>query len=97
LTDACYYLTSERNRYSFGLKENLNKRYADRRASVRDQDIDDRVKEEIQRAFPITEGIDRKFFPNQSAQIPDVPVLSLVVAGPEHSLQDDPEVRAKIE
>jgi hypothetical protein len=97
LTEACYYLSSERNRYSFGLKENLNKRYADRRASVRDPDIDARVREEIQRVFPITEGIERKFFPEQSAQIPDVPVLSLVIAAPEHSLQDDLEVRSRIE
>jgi Protein of unknown function (DUF499) len=96
LTEACYYLTSERNRYSFGLKENLNKRYADRRASVSPY-IDARVKEEIQRVFPTTEGIDRKFFPEQSAQIPDVPALSLVIAGPDHSVQDDVEVRSKIE
>ena len=29
LTDACYYLTAERNRYHFSFKENLNKRYAE--------------------------------------------------------------------
>lgn len=97
LTEDCYYLTSERNRYSFGLKENLNKRFADRRASVRDPEIDARVKEEIQRVFAASEGIERKFFPEQSAQIPDVPALSLVIMGPEHSLQDDPEVRSRIE
>ena len=28
LADGCYYLTTERNRYRFSLKENLNKRYA---------------------------------------------------------------------
>ena len=36
LTDACYYLTVERNRYHFSFKENLNKRYADRRANIKD-------------------------------------------------------------
>ena len=34
LTEACYYLTVERNRYRFSLKENLNKRFADRRATI---------------------------------------------------------------
>lgn len=97
LSEACYYLTSERSRYSFGLKENLNKRFADRRASVRDEEIESRVKEEIQRIFSAAEAIDRKFFPEQSAQIPDVPALSFVIVDPEHSLQDDPEVRSRIE
>src|SRR5205085_11347494 len=32
LSEACYYLSVERNRYRFGLRENLNKRFADRRA-----------------------------------------------------------------
>ena len=34
LTEGCYYLTVERNRYRFSLKENLNKRFADRRATI---------------------------------------------------------------
>ncbi len=97
LTDACYYLTSERNRYYFSLKENLNKRFADRRASVRDADIDSRIKEEIQTVFPITEGIDRKFFPEQSAQIPDVPLITFVIMSAENSIQDDAEIQARIE
>ena len=63
LTDACYYLTAERNRYRFSLKENLNKRYADRRASIRDADIEARIKEEVQKVFIAHEGIDRRFFP----------------------------------
>jgi hypothetical protein len=97
LTEACYYLTSERNRYSFGLRENLNKRFADRRASVRDQDIDARVKEEIQRVFSPANGIDRKFFPEKSAQVADVPALSFVIVGPEHSLQEDPDGQTWLE
>jgi len=35
LTEACYFLTVERTRYHFSLKENLNKRFADRRADLR--------------------------------------------------------------
>src|SRR4030095_17271916 len=34
LTDGCYYLTVERNRYHFSFRENLNKRYADRREKI---------------------------------------------------------------
>ena len=97
LTDSCYYLASERNRYYFSLKENLNKRFADRRASVNDDAIDAEVKEAVQKVFPATDGLDRKFFPDKSAQIPDVPLITLVVMSPERSLQDDPKVREFIE
>lgn len=97
LTDSCYYLTSERNRYYFSLKENLNKRFADRRASVRDPEIESRVKEEIQKVFSATEGIERRFFPEQSAQIPDVPSITFVVLSPEHSIQDDAQLDGRIE
>ena len=51
LTDACYYLTVERNRYHFSFKENLNKRYADRRANIKDDTITDRVRAEIRKVF----------------------------------------------
>ena len=81
----------------FSLKENLNKRFADRRASVRDADIDSRIKEEIQTVFPGTEGIDRKFFPEQGAQIPDVPSITFVIMSAENSIQDDAEIQARIE
>lgn len=97
LTDSSYYLTSERNRYYFSLKENLNKRFADRRASVGNDTIETRVKEEVQKVFPVTEGLDRKFFPDKSAQIPDVPAITLVVMAPEHAMQDDQKVREHIE
>src|SRR5580658_9785204 len=51
LTDACYYLTVEGNRYHFSFKENLNKRYADRRANIKDGTIGERVREEIESVF----------------------------------------------
>ena len=34
LTDACYFLTAEKNRFRFSFHANLNKLLADRRASV---------------------------------------------------------------
>jgi hypothetical protein len=97
LSDSCYYLTTERSRYRFSLKENLNKRFSDRRASVRAQDIDTRIREVIQGVFPGEEGVERVFFPSQSSQIPDQPSITLVVIGPEHSLQEDPSIQAKVE
>ena len=56
LTDACYYLTVERNRYHFSFKENLNKRYADRRANIKDDAIGERVRAEIQAVFVPSNG-----------------------------------------
>ncbi|MGA2363409.1 MAG: DUF499 domain-containing protein [Candidatus Aminicenantales bacterium] len=97
LTDACYYLSVERNHYRFSLKENLNKRFADRRAGVKDEDVEKIVLEEIQKVFPPTESIERIFFPQKSGQIPDRPVLTFVIMGPSQSLQDDPKVSSKVE
>lgn len=97
LADACYYLTTERNRYRFSLKENLNKRFADRRASVRGPDIDSCVHDEIQKVFPAGEGVERIFFPDKSGQIPDRPVITLVILRPDQSVQEFPEIRQKVE
>jgi hypothetical protein len=97
LTDACYYLTTERNQYRFSLKENLNKRFADRRAGVKDEDIENRIQEEIQKVFPATEGIERVFFPDKSGQIPDRPVISFIIMSPDQSIQDAPDIEQTIE
>lgn len=97
LSDACYYLTTERNRYRFSLKENLNKRFADRRANIKDKDIENRINEEIQKVFPAGEGTERIFFPEKSAQIPDRPVITFVILGIDQSIQDSPGIRKEIE
>lgn len=97
LCDACYYLNVEKNQYRFSLKENLNKRFSDRRANIKDEDIDRLVREEIQKVFPPTEGIERIFFPEKSNQIPDRPVTTFVVMGPDRSVQDDAEIQGHID
>jgi hypothetical protein len=89
LTEACYYLTVERNRYRFSLKENLNKRFADRRATIQPAAVQERVREEIQKVFPAGRGVERIFFPEKSNQVPDRPAVTLVVLPPEQSLQDE--------
>ena len=97
LTEACYYLTVERNRYHFSFKENLNKRYADRRANIKDGTIGERVREEIESVFATNGGISPIFFPETSGKIPDKPVLTFVVLAPEQSAEDEKRTRAFIE
>ena len=97
LTEACYYLTTEKNRYRFSLKENLNKRFSDRRASVRDEDIQVRVYEEIRKVFSPAEGVETIYFPEKSGQIPDRPVITFIVMGLENSIQEDSKVHNKVD
>ena len=70
LTDRCYYLTVERKNYKFSLKENLNKRYSDKRANVAPSLIEDTVKQEIQKQFASKEGTERVFFSERQQQGP---------------------------
>ena len=97
LTEACYYLTVERTRYHFSLKENLNKRFADRRASIQPPKIDERARTEIQRVFSAGSGLERVYFPEQSGQIPDRPVLTLATLGPDISMQDKTKAMQMVE
>lgn len=97
LTEACYYLTVERNRYHFSFKENLNKRYADRRANIKDGIIGERVRTEIESVFAMNGGISPVFFPENSGKVPDKPVLTFVVLAPEQSAEDEKRTRAFIE
>ena len=89
LTEASYYLTVERNRYRFSLKENLNKRFADRRATIGSTAVQERIREEIQKVFAAGSGVERVFFPEKSNQVPDRPAITLVVLPPEMSLHDE--------
>ena len=89
LTESCFYLTVERNRYRFSLKENLNKRFADRRANIQTPHVEERIREEIQKVFAAGAGVERIYFPEKSGQVPDRPAITLVVAPPEQSMQDE--------
>ena len=97
LTDSCYYLTVERNRYHFSFKENLNKRYADRRANVRAEGIDERIRAEIQKVFSAGTGVDRIYFPERSNQVPDRATLALVVLSPDQGMEDEKRTKAFVE
>jgi hypothetical protein len=88
LTESCYFLTVERTRYHFSLKENLNKRFADRRASIQPPKIEERARAEIQKVFGFGSGLTPIYFPEQSGQITDRPMVTMVVLAPEFSMQD---------
>jgi len=97
LTDACYYLTVERNRYYFSFKENLNKRYADRRANIKAESISERVRSEVQTVFSGPSPIEKIFFVEKSNQVPDRPVLTLIVLAPDQNQEDESKTKALIE
>jgi hypothetical protein len=97
LTDACYYLTVERNRYHFSFKENLNKRYADRRANIGETAIRDCVRKEILKVFASSNGVEPVPFPEKSSNVPDKPMLTVVVLAPEQNMEDDKRTKVFIE
>jgi len=85
LISACYYLDTDGNRYWFSIRPTLNKLLADRRATIPDEKIKERIEEEIQKVFLIGPQVERIFFPEQSNQIPDRATLTLVISSIDHS------------
>ena len=89
LLSNCYYLVSDQNRYRFGLIPNLNQMLVNRRANVRVEDLETRIKREITERFNAMpqDGHrrkhlpDRRFFPSKSNDIPDRAQLVLAVMG----------------
>ena len=96
LSQSCYYLSVERNRYRFSTTENLIKRYSDRRASISEKAIDERVRSEIQKVFTAEQGVERVFFPEKSNAIPDRPALVLAVLAPDYSMEDERATKALV-
>lgn len=88
LTSTCYFLSSERNRYRFGIKPNLIKLLADRRANIKDDQIHKRVREQVQKVFGEGNGVERVYFPAKSNAVADRAFLTVAVLDPENSLQD---------
>jgi hypothetical protein len=88
LTEACYFLTVEKNTYRFSLRENLNKRFVDRQANIGAKRVEETTAEEIQAVFGAGPAIDRRYFPKASNSIPDRPVLTLAVLAPDCSMAD---------
>jgi hypothetical protein len=90
LAGSCYYLNWERNRYRFGLTPNLNQILVTRRGAVQDKQIDERIRLQTQKVFDkhsvdASKQIDRKYWPGRSNDVPNRPVLTLVVLGLENA------------
>lgn len=88
--DACYYFNIDKNKYRFSLTPNLNKILADRRASVSDHEIETRMTEEVKAVFVGSAGLTVNHFPKAPKDIPNRPVLVLVVLSPDQT-HSDPE------
>ncbi|MGI8605371.1 MAG: ATP-binding protein [Verrucomicrobiales bacterium] len=88
LVDKSYYLIVEKKNYKFSLKENLNKRFADKRANVKAPQVEEQVKQEIQKQFIARDGLDRVFFPEKSIQISDRPMITLIIGDLNHTMED---------
>lgn len=89
LAEGCYYLNVERNRYRFGIRENLNKRFADRRATIPPADLQEQVRSAIQKEFAGGTGIERALFPEKTSEVPDRPAVTLVILSHEHSMKEE--------
>jgi hypothetical protein len=87
LTENCYYLTVNKNRYRFSLQANLNKLLADRRASIQAARIQERVRAEVQKVFSAGSGVERVPYPEKSTDITERPVLTLAYLAPEHGMK----------
>ena len=97
LTESCYYLNVERSRYRFTLKENLNKRFADRRATIQNDQIDAEVKQEIQKIFAAKDGAERVFFPEKSIQVADRPTVMFVIADLNRTMAEEKTTKGFVE
>ncbi len=93
LQDTCYYLGWEGNRYRFSIRPNLNKLLADRRAALDAHQVEEEARAAIRRVFASKQGVAWPFelcpFPEDTAQIPDIPALQLVYLDPTRGVGDE--------
>lgn len=98
LISACYYLNVERNTYRFSLRENLNKRFADRKATVQAPVVQEHLKREIQTLTSKTSyKVGVVHFPEKSIQIADRPALTVVVADLGQTMEAEKATLAHID
>lgn len=101
LRESCYYLHTDGGRFRFGVRPNLNKLLADRRAAVTADEVQQAAWERVQEAFQSKRGVRGEvkviLGPERSADIPDQPVLTLVILRPERSMAEEGSTRAFVE
>lgn len=97
LVDRSYYLIVEKKNYKFSLRENLNKRFSDKKASVKGPAILETANQEIQKVFGPRDGIERVFFPEKSLQVSDRPTITFVIGDLDHTMEDGAATRQYVE
>lgn len=97
LTDACYYLTVERKTYRFSVRENLNKRYSDRRSMIGAAPVDETVRGEIEKVFKARPDLERIFFPKDTVAVSDRATLSVAIISLQQTMDEEKPTLAFIE
>ena len=84
LTQNCFYINWDNNRYRFGLTPNLNKMLVDRKGSVPVSKIEERIRQTTEELFKDRpKSLQVRFWPRQSNDVPSIPALTVVVLGAE--------------
>jgi predicted transcriptional regulator len=101
LVQTCFYLRSDKHRYRYSLRPNLNQVLVSRRGAVSGKAVDDRVRKLTSEIFQkvSSEGpktVDRRFFPVQTNDVPDKPQLAIVVLDAANAV-DNPTAASFIE
>lgn len=86
---ACFYLDTQDRSYWFSTKPNLTQVLSQRKADIKSTEIESTVLSTVQKQFDqqSRDGLVRKFFPEQSSDLPNQPILTLVVLPPKYSLR----------
>ncbi len=92
LVRRCYYLDAKGMAYWISHRPTLNKILADRRAALSGREAEEAIREKVRQAirevFKDDPALGRRFFPETSGDIPDVPSLTLIVLAPEHGWEN---------
>jgi len=99
LSESCFYLSINKNRYKFSISPNLIKLLTDRKANINSDGITKKLHDEIKRIFGTraADGIDIIFFPDQSNQVPDRTAIQLIILAPDSVFHDEKKTVKQIE
>lgn len=100
LLGRCYYLDTRGNAYIISHRPNLNKIISDRRAALTGPEAEEQIREKVRQAirdvFKVgVPGLERRYFPEEPADVPDVAALRLVIMAPEYSWDNSDRERTK--
>lgn len=96
-TGTCFFLNAENNTYRFGIKTNLIKIHADRKASIDEREIHGLVKENVRKVFDQAPAVERIYFPKRSGDLMDKPAITLAVMAPNREATSEETRKAVLE